>query len=61
MKIFPTLKELWENVDEQEKNKNENVKGIGKGSVTLISVLGSHNCGGRKSIVSLKDSDNTMD
>ena len=49
MKNFRTLKELWENADEREKNKN--VKGRGEGDVTLISALGSHNCGRRKFIV----------
>ena len=51
MKIFPDLKELWENADEWEKKEKENVKLIGEGDVTIISVLNSHNCGGRKSIV----------
>ena len=49
MKNFPNLKELWENADEREKKKN--VKGRGEGDVTNISAFGSHNCGGRKSIV----------
>ena len=48
MKNFLSLKELWENADKREKKKN--VKGRGEGDVTLISALGSHNCGGRKSI-----------
>ena len=50
-KNFPTLKELWENADEREKKKKKNVKGRGEGDVTLISELGYHNCGGRKSMV----------
>ena len=51
MKNFPTLKELWENADEQKKNKNKNVKGREGGNVTLISELRSHNYERRKSIV----------
>ena len=52
MKNSPTLKELWENSDEREKKKKKNVKGRKEeGHVTLISVLVSHNYGGRKSIV----------
>ena len=54
MKIFPTSKELWENADEQEKNKNKNVKGRHEVNVTLISELRSRNCDERKYIVSLK-------
>ena len=60
MKIFPTLKELCKNADKRNKNKNKNVKGRGEEDVVLISALGSHNCGGRKSIVLLKESKNTM-
>ena len=59
MNIFPTLKELWENADEREKKK-KNVKWRGEGHVTLIYVLGYHKCGGIKSIVSLKYSNNIM-
>ena len=36
LKNFPTLKELWDNVDEREKKKKRNVKGRGEGNVTLI-------------------------
>ena len=36
MKNFPTLKDFWENLDEQEKNKNKKVKGRGEGDVTLF-------------------------
>ena len=51
MKKIPTLKELWDNVEERDKKKKRNVKGRGEGNITLISTLGSHNYGGRKSIV----------
>ena len=52
MRISPTLKELWENADERQTKKKENVKGRKEeGHVTLISVLVSHNYGRRKSIV----------
>ena len=33
------------------KRKKKNVKGIGEEKVSLISVLGSHKCGGIKSMV----------
>ena len=36
---------------EKKKKKNKNVKGRGEGDVTLISALGYHKFGGRKSIV----------
>ena len=52
MKNFPSLKELWENADERDKNKKENIKGRNEeGHVTLFFKLVSHNYGGRKSIV----------
>ena len=40
--------------------KINNVKGKGEVNLALISVLGSHNCAGRKPRVSLKDSDSSM-
>ena len=56
MKTFPTLKELWENSDEQDKKeKKKNVKLRGEGDLTLISELCSHNCGRGKSIVIFKN------
>ena len=42
------------------KIKNENIKGRGEVKITLISALGSHKYGVRKSIVSLKDTKNNM-
>ena len=60
MNNFPTLKEMGGNVYDWDKKKEKNVRGRGEGNVTLIYVLDSHNCGGRISIVSLKDSGNTM-
>ena len=59
MKSFTTFKEFWENVDDREERKN--VVGRGEGNLTLISEMGSHNCGGRKYLVSLKESNNSMD
>ena len=58
MKNFPTLKELWDNADEREKKKS--VKEIGEGNITIISALGSHNYGRKKSIVGFKNSENPM-
>ena len=44
MKKFTTLKELWGNTDDQEKNI-EKVKVRRERGVTFISKLESHNCG----------------
>ena len=42
------------------KRKKENIKGRREGNIMIISVLGFHNCRGRKSIVPLKDTKNPM-
>ena len=60
MKNISTLKDLWENLDEQEKKNKEKVKGRGEGYITLVFVSYSCNCGGRKFIVSLKDYESPM-
>ena len=57
---FLTMKELWENTDEKERQKKEIGKEIREGDVTLFYLLYSHNCGGRKSMLSLQDSKITM-
>ena len=51
LKNFSTLKELWDNVDEREKNKKRKLKRKRVGKRALISALGSHNYGGIKFIV----------
>ena len=35
-KNFPTLKDLWQNLDELNKKKKEKVKGRGEWDVTII-------------------------
>ena len=48
------------NPDEEGNNKKKDVNGRGEGKAMLISLLGSHNYGGRKSIVLLKYFENPM-
>ena len=61
MKIFQLLRNCGKTKTSRRKIKNKNVKGRGEGNITLMSVIYSHNCGGRRSIVSLKDPERPMD
>ena len=47
---------MWENAYDREKKRD--VKGRGEVNLALISVLDFYNCGLKKYIVSLKDSEN---
>ena len=53
MKMFPTLKELWENTDQKEKKRKENI-GKKKGEGNNLSVSDDNKRGKRQSIVSSK-------